>query len=66
MELTKMTASTFIITTSMGIGATYHLLTEMKFSYVLQAIFAYEVLKKFFDERWQRIGVTFALILWMS
>ena len=29
----------------MGIAATYHLLTEMKFSYVLQAIFANEILK---------------------
>ena len=61
-----MTASAFIITTKMNIDAAYHLLIEMKFSYALQAIFADEVLKKFFGERWQRIGVTFALILWMS
>ena len=59
MELTKMTASTFIITTSMGIGATYHLLTEMKFSYVLQAIFPDEILKKFFCQSWLKIWGNF-------
>ena len=59
MKLTKITASAFIITKKTNIDAAYHLLAEMKFSYVLQAIFADEVLEKFFSQTWQRIGGNF-------
>ena len=48
MKLTKMTVSAFIITKKTNIDAAYHLLAEIKFSYVLQAIFSDEVLEKFF------------------
>ena len=64
MKLTKMTASAFIITKKTNIDAAYHLLAEIKFSYVLQAIIADEVLEKFFLARHGReLGVTFTLIL---
>ena len=59
MQLTKMTASTLVITKKVNIDPAYILLTEMKFSYVLQLVFADEVLQNFFDQTRQRIGLNF-------
>ena len=55
----QWTAFTFIITTKANIDAAYHLLTEIKFSYDYQAVFADEVKKKFFVQRRQRSGGNF-------
>ena len=54
-----MTASTLVITKKVNIDPAYILLTEMKFTCVLQIFFADEVLKNFFDQTPQRIGLDF-------
>ena len=60
------TASAFIITTNRNIDAVYHLVTEIKFKYVLQAIFADEVLEKFFGQTQERIGGNLYIDIGMS
>lgn len=59
LKLTKQTASAFIVTTKSNIDAAIYLLTEMKFDFVLPAIFADEVLEKFFGQARQRSGGNF-------
>ena len=59
MKLTKMTASAFITTTKTNIEAASFLLSEMNFKYVLQAVFADELLEKFFGQTRQRTGGNF-------
>ena len=54
-----MTSSAFISTIGTNIKAGLFLLSEMNFKYVSQAVFADEVLEKFFGQRRQRSGGNF-------
>ena len=61
MNLTKMTAFTFIITTKTNINAGYHLLTEMKFSYIYKQFVQTKFWKSYLAKRGKEVGVTFTL-----
>ena len=62
MKLTKMTASAFNITTKTKIYEAYHLLTEMKFSYVYKQFLQMKFWKSSLTKRGKEVGVTFTLI----
>ena len=54
-----MTASSSMITTKTNNDTAYHLLPHIKFSYVLQAALADDVLERFFDQTQERSGSNF-------
>ena len=58
-KLTKSTGNAFITSTKFNIEAATFRLTEKNFEYVLPAIFADEVLEKFFGKTRQRNGGNF-------
>ena len=59
LKLTKSTSAAFIVTTRSNIDAATLLLTTEKFQYVLPAIFADEVLEKFFGNTRMRFSGNF-------
>ena len=59
LKLTRATADAFITSTKTNIEAATYLLTEKGFDYVLPAIFADEVLEKFFGKVRMRVGGNF-------
>ena len=59
MKIANITASSSMITSKTNNDAAYHLLTQIKFSYVLQPALADDVLERFFDQTQERSGSNF-------